>query len=146
MIAVARFDELADIWSPGYWEKWYQCIERHQIDLERIDTDQIEVGGVPVKTTDGWLLLYAHIQNYPTEDKRIFGIEAALLNLENPQEIVARTKGPLLTPFAEYEGDGMVPNVIFPSSALIEGDKLRLYYGAADTHCAVAEASLAKSN
>ena len=144
MIAVARFDELEDIWSPGYWEKWYQCVGRHQINLERIDSDQIEVGAVPIKTNDGWLLIYAHIQNYPTENKRIFGIEAALVDLADPRTIIARTKGPLLTPAADYEGDGMVPNVIFPSSALIEDDKLRLYYGAADTHCAAADISLAE--
>lgn len=144
VIAIARFDELTDIWSPGFWEKWYQNLNQHLIPLERIDTDQIEVGAVPLKTNDGWLLLYAHIQNYPTEDKRIFGIEAVLLDLENPQIIVARTKEPLLTPEAEYEMEGMVANVIFPSSALIEGEKLRLYYGAADNHCAAAELPLAK--
>jgi len=139
VIAIAKFDELADMWSAGFWEKWYQDLKQHTIPIERIDTDQIEVGGVPIQTADGWLLPYAHIQNYPTEDKRIFGIEAVLLDLNNPQEIVARTKGPLITPEAKYERDGMVPNVIFPSSALVDGDKLRLYYGAADTHCAAAE-------
>jgi predicted GH43/DUF377 family glycosyl hydrolase len=144
VIAIAKFDELADIWSPGYWEKWYQNLNQHTIPIERIDTDQIEVGGVPIKTADGWLLPYAHIQNYPTEDKRIFGIETVLLNLHNPQEIIARTKEPLIIPEAKYERDGMVPNVIFPSSALIEEEKLRLYYGAADTYCAAAEISLSK--
>ncbi len=142
-IAVARFNEISDMWSPGFWEKWYQNLDHHSINLERIDTDQIEVGAVPVKTDEGWLLIYAHIQNYPIEAKRIFGIEAVLLDLKDPQQILARTQGPLLLPKVKYEAEGIVPNVIFPSSALVEGEKLRLYYGAADTHCALAEINLA---
>ena len=39
---------------------------------------------------------------------------------------------------AYYERVGHVPNIVFPSGAMIEGNKLRLYYGAADTHCALA--------
>lgn len=145
-IAVARFDQIEDMWSPGYWEKWYQNLERHEIKLNRIDNDQIEVGGIPVKTKDGWLLTYAHIQHYPIENKRIFGIETVLLNLDDPQQIVARTALPLLVPDpeVEYEAEGVVPNVIFPSSALIEEGNLRIYYGAADTYTAMAEVSLSK--
>jgi beta-1,2-mannobiose phosphorylase / 1,2-beta-oligomannan phosphorylase len=145
-IAVARFDRLDDLWSPGYWEKWYQELDQHEIKLNRIDNDQIEVGGVPVKTKHGWLLTYAHIQHYPFEKKRVFGIETVLLDLKDPQQIIARTKQPLLVPEpeVEYEAEGVVSNVIFPSSALIEGEKLRIYYGAADTHTAVAEVSLPK--
>jgi predicted GH43/DUF377 family glycosyl hydrolase len=144
IIALAKFDKLSDIWSPGYWEKWYSNLDRHSINLERIDTDQIEVGATPVKTENGWLLIYAHIQNYPIEAKRIFGIEAVLLDLKDPQQILARTQGPLLLPEVKYEAEGVVPNVIFPSSVILEGEKLRLYYGAADTYCALAEINLAE--
>lgn len=35
-----------------------------------------------------------------------------------------------------------MPNVRFPSTAVVEGDDLRLYYGAADTCIAMAEAKL----
>ena len=145
-IAIARFDNLNDVWSPGYWEKWFQDLDKHEIKLARIDNDQIEVGGAPVKTKDGWLLTYAHIQHYTIENKRIFGVETVLLDLKDPQQIIARTKSPLLTPESsvEYESQGVVPNVIFPSSTLIQEDNVRIYYGAADTHCAVAEVSLDK--
>ncbi len=141
-VAIAKFDHIEQLWSPGYWERWYQNLNLHQLPLCRIDTDQIEVGAKPIKTEDGWLLVYAHIQNYYTEDKRIFGVEAALLDLDDPQKIVARTANPFLVPAEDYELDGMVPNVIFPSSVLIEDNSLAIYYGATDNYCALAELSL----
>jgi beta-1,4-mannooligosaccharide/beta-1,4-mannosyl-N-acetylglucosamine phosphorylase len=56
--------------------------------------------------------------------------------------VLHRTRDYLLAPSAIYERVGDVPNVCFPSSAVIEGDDLRLYYGAADTCIAIAEARL----
>jgi hypothetical protein len=73
-----------------FWEKWYKNVDKHTINLKRKDDDQIEVGSAPIKTKHGWLLIYAHIQKYFSPDK-IFGIEAVLLDLKNPQKIVGRT-------------------------------------------------------
>ncbi|MEK9177521.1 MAG: hypothetical protein AAB777_00190, partial [Patescibacteria group bacterium] len=67
-----------------------------------------------------------------------FGTEIVLLDLENPRKIIGRTKGPFMVPEAYYEKVGQVPNIIFPSGALIQGDKLEVYYGATDTYCAFA--------
>ena len=40
-----------------------------------------------------------------------------------------------MTPEADYEVSGHVPNVVFPCAALVdnEQDRLAIYYGAADT-------------
>ncbi len=141
-IAVVRMDDLSDLWSPGYWEKWYQHIEQHKINLSRIDNDHVELGSVPIKTKQGWLLTYAHIQNYHTQEQKVFGIETALLDLADPQQIIARTAGPLLEPKTDYEQEGYVSNVIFPSSTLVKDNYLRLYYGAADNYCALAQVNL----
>jgi beta-1,4-mannooligosaccharide/beta-1,4-mannosyl-N-acetylglucosamine phosphorylase len=45
----------------------------------------------------------------------------------------------LLAPTETYERAGDVPNVVFPSSAVVNGDTLRLYYGCADTCISIAE-------
>jgi beta-1,4-mannooligosaccharide/beta-1,4-mannosyl-N-acetylglucosamine phosphorylase len=49
-----------------------------------------------------------------------------------------------LTPEADYEVFGHVPNVVFPCAALVDkgADRLAIYYGAADTSCCVAYAHL----
>ncbi len=143
-IGLACFNQLSDLWSPGFWNKWYKCLDhyRHSINLRRLNSDQIEVGAVPVKTEHGWLLVYAHIQNYYNPQKRLFGIEVALLDKNNPREIIARTDEPIISPSVKYEQKGAVENVIFPSGALIEKNTLRIYYGATDNYSALAEVNM----
>ncbi len=136
-ICIATFEREDQIWSCEYWEEWYSSLEQHALHMERTTTDHAEVGAPPIKTKHGWLVLYAHIQNY-FAPPATFGVEALLLDLENPSKIIARTEKPLLIPLAEYERFGMVPNIVFPSGAYSRDGKLHLYYGAADTVCALA--------
>ena len=140
-ICLASFDQESDLWSEQYWNPWYKNFEEHALRLQRRAQDHVEVGTPPLKTKYGWLLFYSYIQNYYSSD-RLFSIEAVLLDLKDPRKIVARTKNPLLVPQEYYERFGLIPNVIFPSGALIEDDSIYLYYGAADTTCALAIISL----
>ena len=136
-IAIAMFEDESQIWSEEYWAEWYATLDKHTIPLERSDQDHMEVGAPPVKTKYGWLLLYSHIQNYFSPPP-IFGVEAAMLNMHNPRELLSRTKQPLMVPREEYEKYGRVPNIIFPTGAIVKDKELYLYYGAADSICAVA--------
>ena len=140
-IALAQFDSEGDIWNSVYWGNWYRNLDRHVLSVRRTSSDHVEVGSVPLKTKEGWLLIYAHIQDYPSENK-IFGIEALLLDLKNPAKIIGKTRHPILVPEETYEKYGQVPNVIFPSGVLICGKKLLIFYGAADTTSCVAEVEL----
>lgn len=141
-IAIAYLDKLTQLWDQEFWKEWYEEIDKHQIGIARLNSDHVEVGAVPVKTDDGWILVYSHIQNYTNQGDRVFGIEAVLLDLENPQKIVGRTSTPFLTPDLEFEIKGEVPNVIFPSGALLVEDEIRIYYGAADTTVCMASLKL----
>jgi len=140
-IGLAFFDHEEQMWSPEYWEGWYSFLDDHVLPLQRTLKDHIEVGAPPIRTRYGWLLIYSYIQNYFSPPP-IFGIEAVLLDLENPAKIVARTEKPILVAQAVYETYGRVPNVVFPSGAMAKGKTLRIYYGAADTTCAVASGNL----
>ncbi|PIR68588.1 hypothetical protein COU49_00320 [Candidatus Nomurabacteria bacterium CG10_big_fil_rev_8_21_14_0_10_35_16] len=144
-IALAQFDKIEELWNLEFWNQWYANIDQHIIDLKRFPYDHIEVGAPPIKTENGWLLLYSHIQNYfpaPSNLDRIFGIEAILLDLKNPFKIIGRTKGPLLVPAEACELFGHVPDVIFPSGAILKGDTLYIYYGGADTTTCMAYVNL----
>ena len=144
-IAVAQVDQIEELWNQKFWEKWYENIDEHAIDLKRFPSDHIEIGAPPIKTPHGWFLLYSHIQNYfPSGNNldRIFGIEAALLDLDNPLKIIGRTHGPILVPRESYELLGHVPDVIFPSGAILEKEILSIYYGAADTTICLASVSM----
>lgn len=140
-ICLANFNKESELWSEEYWDTWYQNLEKHSLPLQRKPEDHIEVGASPIKTKDGWLLFYSYIRGY-FSPKRVFGIEAVLLDLKDPFKIIARTNYPILVPEEYYERIGHVPNVIFPSGAMIKNDLIYLYYGATDTTCAVAFISL----
>ena len=140
-MVIAQVDEIEDLWSSDFWIEWYKNLDDHEIDLRRLKSDHTEVGAVPIKTDKGWLLIYSHIQDYFTNDK-VFGIEAVLLDLEDPRKIIGRTNYPFMVPEESYEQYGQLPNIIFPSGALAKDDKLTIFYGAADTVCAAAEISL----
>lgn len=62
-----------------------------------------------------------------------YSMGAALLDLEDPSKVLYRTQPYLLAPVAPYELAGDVPNVVFPCAALNDGEKIAVYYGAADT-------------
>ncbi len=140
-IGLAEFSKIEDIWSEKYWNKWYKELHKHTVDIPKLNSDQVEVGAVPIKTKDGWLFVYSHINDYYSSHK-IFGVRALLLDLKNPKKIIGKTRGALLIPEESYEKYGQAENIVFPSGALIKKDKLVIYYGATDTTCAMAELNL----
>ena len=73
---------------------------------------------------------------------RIYRVGAALLDLKDPRQVIARTKQPILQPEENYEKIGDVNNVVFPTGAVVIDKKLLLYYGGADKVCCMASANL----
>ena len=140
-IAVAYFDREEDMWSPYYWDEFYENAGSHVINLLRDIRDQVELGSAPIKTKDGWLVLYSYITDYISNEKK-FGVEAVLLDLDHPRHVLGRTQGSLLNPQADYELYGDIPNIIFPSGALVKDNELYVYYGAADTKVGLATCNL----
>lgn len=144
-ICIAKLDKIEELWDGNFWNKWKENLDSNSLDFRRNEYDHLEVGAPPLLTKYGWLLIYSHIQNYfphPDNIDRIFGIEAILLDKDDPTKVIGRTDGPILVPEENYELTGYVNNVIFPTGALIEKDKLAIYYGAADTTACVAYLSL----
>jgi predicted GH43/DUF377 family glycosyl hydrolase len=138
-VAVAQFKDLSTLWDMRFWLDWYSELDNHLINLRRVNSDQVEIGAPPVKTDYGWLLIHSYIKHYLSDNvKKIFRIEAALLDRDNPQKIVGRVEKPLLIPEASYELEGQIKDVVFPEGALIENNELKVYYGGADNVCALA--------
>ncbi len=140
-ICLASFDKENEIWDENYWHKWKADINTYTLPLQKKANDQVEAGAPPIKTSRGWLVIYSYIKNY-FSDHPSFGVEAVLLDLKNPLKILGKTKATLLNPQEDYEIKGEVSNIVFPSGALIEGNDLHIYYGAADTHCCRASFNL----
>lgn len=142
-ICYVEFDRESDMWSQEFWDRWSADINSHRLTLRRGEHEQVELGSAPIRTPKGWLIIYSHIQNYG-QSNATFGIEAALLDLEDPRKIIAATKGAFMVAEEYYERIGVVPNIIFPSGAHVNGNTLEIYYGATDTHCALARVNLKK--
>jgi beta-1,4-mannooligosaccharide/beta-1,4-mannosyl-N-acetylglucosamine phosphorylase len=103
---------------------------------------KIGAGPIPIETDDGWLMIYHGVMD--TCNGFVYSMGAALLDLEEPWRVLYRTNQHILTPEADYEVIGHVPNVVFPCAALRDkaSDRLAIYYGAADTSCCLAYAHL----
>lgn len=140
-ICIAKAKEISDFWSYDYWDHWYTYRQRNTLPLLRSLADHIEVGAPPIKTEKGWLFIYSYISAYLTNTK-IFAVEAVLLDEHNPVQVTHRLPYSLLLPETDYEKNGVIADIVFPTGLLVEGDTLNLYYGAADTVCAVASCSL----
>ena len=68
---------------------------------------------------------------------RQYCIGAMLLDLENPEKIIARLENPLLTP-REEEREGYVPNVVYTCGAIIHNNELVIPYAMSDIHSGIA--------
>jgi predicted GH43/DUF377 family glycosyl hydrolase len=142
-IAIAQADKLEDFWDLSFWESWHANLDEHVINPLRFENDHVEVGAPPVKTPYGWLVFYSYIQNYFGGGERVFGIEAMLLDLNDPRQIIGRTHGPIMVPEEIYERYGAVPDIVFPTGCILQKNgRVDLYYGAADTVCAKASLNL----
>lgn len=107
-------------------------------------------GPPPIKTRDGWLHVYHGVATHLGSG--IYQAGVVLLDLEDPSRVLARGRNNILEPRELYEMVGQVPNVVFPSGAIVEttdedgfalpDSPVRIYYGAADTCVGLAETTI----
>jgi beta-1,4-mannooligosaccharide/beta-1,4-mannosyl-N-acetylglucosamine phosphorylase len=94
---------------------------------------KIGAGPAPIETSEGWLLFYHGVLT--SCNGYVYSFGAALLDLDKPWQVIARSRPYLLNPRELYELAGDVPNVTFPCAALVDGGTGRraIYSGCADT-------------
>ena len=99
---------------------------------------KVGAGPVPIGTTAGWLLIYHGV--LLSCNGYVYSAGAALLDIDKPWIVTARTRPYILNPREIYECVGDVPNVAFPCAALADAatGRIAVYYGAADTVVALA--------
>ena len=138
-IVYASFNNINQLLNPpkDYWINFKFSLKDHIVfsPAKKVFRGP-EVGAPPLKTFKGWLLIYCGASK-----KKIWSINAALLDLKNPRKIISSSKQ-VLNPEKEYELKGLVPNVTFPSGAVIVKSNLLVYYGAADKTCCLATCNL----
>lgn len=103
------------------------------------DDGRIGASAVPIRTEQGWLELY-----HGASRGNRYCVGALLLDLHEPWRVIARSNRPIMEPEAPFEVDGFFGNVVFPCGALADGDKLGIYYGAADYCMGYAETTVSE--
>ncbi len=94
---------------------------------------KVGAGPIPIETNEGWLMIYHGV--LMSCNGFVYSAGAALLDIDEPWKVIARTAPYILAPWAMYECVGDVPNVVFPCAALCDAPtgRIAVYYGAADT-------------
>ena len=111
---------------------------RHRFVMDKVDHTQwqdkkVGAGPIPIKTTEGWLMIYHGVMqacSAPT-----YSMGAAILDINEPWKVKYRTGAYIMAPHELYERVGDVTNVVFPCAALHDAltGRIAIYYGAADT-------------
>ena len=141
-IQLVLIDSLKDL-TKEFWNHYFLHFNEHII-LDPVGTNHesgfIGGGCPPIETKEGWLLIYHGV--FDTSEGYIYSAAAALLAIDDPTKVIARLVEPLFAPELEYEKNGVVSNVVFPTGTALFNDTLYIYYGAADKCIACASLSL----
>lgn len=104
------------------------------------DAVKVGAGPPPILTKAGWLLIYHGVKGYG--GGLLYRVGVAILDRQTPHKVLARASGSVFEAEASYEVTGIVPNVVFPTGAILRGDGIWMYYGAADKCISLATAAV----
>ncbi len=106
------------------------------------DANKIGLSSPPIETDRGWLMLYHGVKH--TASGSIYRIGLALFDTLKPDICLLRGDSWIFGPEAPYERTGDVHDVVFPCGHTMhpDGDTINVYYGAADSCIALAQASV----
>jgi predicted GH43/DUF377 family glycosyl hydrolase len=136
-------EERQDIWisrSPDlvHWGGYRVLM---QPELGTWESDKIGSSSNPIKTDEGWLMLYHGVRGFGITS--IYKLGVVLLDLNEPWKVIGKSKEPILSPDKDYERIGDVNNVVFSNGWIVEDDgNIKIYYSGADTNICVAETSI----
>lgn len=138
LVCINNLEEL----TPEFWQHYFLHLHNNIVLAPKYDHEVSYIGGgcPPIETEYGWLLIYHGV--YDTVKGFIYTACAALLDLNNPEKELARLPYALFEPEHEWELNGEVNNVCFPTGTVLFDDTLYIYYGAADEQIAYATISL----
>lgn len=140
-IQLVMIDEIENL-NTIFWKDYLQHFATNILMDPKAPHETSYIGGgcPPIETEHGWLLIYHSVRD--TIEGFIYVASAALLDLDDPTKEIARLPYPLFEPQYDWEQEGYINNVCFPTGTVVEGDQLYIYYGAADEKIACASISM----
>lgn len=120
-----------------YWGNHKLLMKNFHLGNNFWERIKIGAGPAPIKTDEGWLLIYHGVQ--ATCNGFVYSMGVALLDLQDPSIVKYRANRLLLEAKESYETTGFTSNVVFPTGALTDSNgRIAIYYGVADTNMAIA--------
>ena len=120
-----------------YWGNHKLLMKNFHLGNNFWERIKIGAGPAPIKTDEGWLLIYHGVQ--ATCNGFVYSMGVALLDLQDPSIVKYRANRLLLEAKEIYETTGFTSNVVFPTGALTDSSgRIAIYYGVADTNMAIA--------
>jgi len=101
------------------------------------EADKMGANTPPIRTEHGWLVLY-----HAVGPDRYYRLGALLLDLEEPERVLYRTRDWILQPEEDYEIEGYYRGCVFPCGKVVMDGTLFVYYGGADKYVALATCPL----
>lgn len=142
--------------KPGYLPKADQLptfVSNQPLALPVEPWEKLKIGAgtPPVLSKHGWLIIYHGVSNLqPVSDNShqlSYSAGIMILDKENPQKILHRSRHPVLSPDLPEERVGIIDNVVFPTGIdrrddLGQPNRFDVYYGMADNRIGVARLDL----
>ena len=116
-----------------YWGHHRHVMSPAPFEVSAWQCMKIGAGPVPIETSEGWLLIYHGVLR--SCNGYVYAFGSALLDLDEPWKVIARSGQYLISPREIYELTGDVPDVTFPCASLHDPatGRIAVYYGCADT-------------
>ena len=116
-----------------FWGRHRHVMSPAAFEVSAWQCMKVGAGPVPIETSEGWLLFYHGVLR--SCNGYVYAFGSALLDLDQPWKVIARSGPYLISPREIYELTGDVPNVTFPCAALHDPatGRVAVYYGCADT-------------
>jgi len=140
-IQIVSVNELEEL-TPEFWQNYFLYHDNNIVlHTERnFEISYLGAGCPPIETAAGWILIYHGVHD--SVDGYVYSACAALLDIDNPQKVIATLPHELFKPEMAWELKGEVNNVVFPTGAVVIDDLIYIYYGAADERIGCATVSL----
>ena len=133
LISRPKFQGIPEVKMPSVWISFGDDLLSYAkpkllfTGKEWWESARIGAGAPPIRTEHGWFMLY-----HGVDDEGVYRVGAVLMDLENPERIIARTKQFIMEPEYEYETRGIYNSCVFPTGTVVRNGTLYIYYGSAD--------------
>jgi predicted GH43/DUF377 family glycosyl hydrolase len=134
--ALSRWDRETN--AIGYSADGHHWPEAVTVQAPTHPWELIQLGncGAPIETPAGWLVF-----THGVGPMREYAIGAVLLDLDEPEHLIAALPEPLLMA-DESEREGYVPNVVYSCGSMLHGRTIVLPYGCSDSAVRIATVDL----